>query len=127
MELYIAKVIGFYFIIVSIITMIRQKTIMPIMKDLVRNRSLVFVLGVFELVAGILLIMAYPVIAFNLEGFISFIGYILTIEGIFYLVAPKKYLKRCVASFNTRQWYLLGGAVGCVIGICLLAVGYGLF
>ena len=125
--LFIAKLLGLYFIIVSAICIFRRKSMIPVIRDLLRNRPLLIALATVELAAGLALVLVFPKIAMSLEGLISLVGYVLIIEGIMYYTAPQKLIRRFIESFNRPYWYVSGGILGLVYGIYLTGKGFGLF
>lgn len=126
MELFLAKLLGLYFIIVGSLILIRRKNVMPAVSDLLNNRGLIMVIGVLEIVAGLALVLAYPVLTLDLKGILAVIGYMMVIEGIVYLAMPYKKTQKMIKYFNKPWWYLSGGLVAVVIGVYLTLAGFGL-
>lgn len=126
MELFFAKFFGLYFLIVGAVMLIRRRSVMPAISELAKNRALILVLSVLEIAGGIGLILVYPRVSVGLEGLISLIGYILIIEGVFYLGAPTKVIKNLIGSFNKPVWFVLGGLLSVTLGIYLAKLGFGL-
>lgn len=127
MELFLAKVLGIYFIVVGLVVMLRRTSIMPAVNELLRSRSLLLVLGCIELIAGISLVVAYPVVDFSLVGALSLIGWMMTIESILYLALPSRHIRQLMLSFNKKFWYTGGGVAAVAIGSYLAGIGFGLW
>ena len=125
MELFIAKVIGLYFLIMGVLVILRRSAVMPAIADLAKNRGLVLALGAIELAAGLSLVVAYPVVGYSMTGLLSLIGYMLIVESILYFGFPMSSVRRIVSKFNRSEWYVGGGLVSIVLGGYLLASGFG--
>lgn len=127
MELYFAKLLGLYFIIMGVIMIVRRKAIVPTIGQLMGDRAILFVVAVVELAAGIGLVIAYPVPSLTIAGSISLVGYLMALEGIAYLLAPKKVIKTFVSWVNRSSWYWVYGSLAIGLGIALAGVGFGLW
>ena len=127
MELFLAKLLGIYLIVIGVMVYLRKKSVIPTMRELLKNRALLLVIGVIELAAGIALVLAYPFISWSLEGAFSIIGYSLIVESVVYLGAPAHVVQKVVGRFNKPLWYKLGAVLAVVVGAYLTGTGFGLF
>lgn len=125
-SLLLAKLFGMYFILMGGAVLIRRKSIMPAVNELARNRALIFVMGAIELAAGLALVVSYPTVNFTWMGIIAVIGWMLTIEGLLYIVMPVRAVQKFIRSFNKQEWYLAGGVLSLVAGAYLAGVGFGI-
>jgi len=125
MDLFFAKLFGLYFILVGAIVLVRRDTIMPVLRRFSQERAFLLILGVVEIAAGLGLILAFPGITFDLAGLISLIGYMLLVEGVIYLAAPAKSVRRMIGYFNRPTWYVVGGILSIVAGLYLARAGFG--
>jgi len=126
MELFLARLIGFYLLIVGLMVVFRKKAIMPAMADLGQHRGVLFAIGAIELAAGLSLAIAYPVVNVSLEGLFSLLGYIMIIESIIYFAFPAKALKKMIAKFSRPEWFIGGGLISIALGVYTLAFSFGL-
>ncbi len=115
---------GVYFLIVGIIVLIRRKALLPAVEGLGKDRALMMIVGAFELVAGIALALAYPVVSLGPIGLVSLIGYIMAIEGILYL-SGGSFIQKILRRFNTKRSFVIGGIVSIVLGAYLVGHGFG--
>ena len=121
METYLIQILGLYLVIVGALVLVTRRTLMPAIRDLGKNRGIMIVLGALEIIAGLALVLAYPVVEVSLQGLLALLGYVLIIEGVLYFAAPASVVKKIFTSFNKPYWYVLGG-ISCVIaGIYLLS------
>lgn len=126
METYLIQLLGLYLTIAGAITLLTQRTLMPALRDLAKNRGVLIVLGALELIAGLALVLAYPTVGFSVAGVLSLLGYVLIIEGILYFAAPNKLVKKMFATFNTPTWYVIGGLLSIAAGLYLTTLGFAL-
>lgn len=99
---------------------------MPTISELVKNRPLLFVVAIIELLAGLSIIINYPEVSMTLDGVVSLVGWMLVVEGVVYLALPARYVQKLIRSFNTPAWYVGGGLVSALLGAYLAAIGFGL-
>lgn len=126
MELFLAKVVGMYLLIVGCVVLARQRSIMPAISELAQSKALLMVLAFIELAAGLSLIVAYPTIDVSVAGLLALIGYIMVIEAIVYMALPSAKVRKMVGHFNRPAWYVSGGLASIVLGGYLVAISFGL-
>ena len=124
MDIFLIQMFGVYFLIVGIIVLIRRKALLPAVEGLGKDRALMMIVGAFELVAGIALALAYPVVSLGPIGLVSLIGYIMAIEGILYL-SGGSFIQKILRRFNTKRSFVIGGIVSIVLGAHLVGHGFG--
>lgn len=127
LELYFAKLLGLYFIIMGVIMLIRRKAMVPTIGQLMNDRAILFVVAVFELAAGIGLVIAYPIPSLTIAGSISMIGYLMAIEGVAYLAMPKKTIRAFTKWVNRSAWYWVYGLLAIALGVALAGAGFRLW
>lgn len=125
LELYFAKLLGLYFIIMGVIMLVRRKAMVPTIGQLMNDRAMLFVVAVVELAAGIGLVVAYPVPSLTIAGALSVIGYLMALEGIAYLTMPKRTIQAFSKWVNRSSWYWVYGAAAIALGGALAGVGFG--
>ncbi len=126
MELFLAKVLGVYFIIMGAIALFRRGAVMPAVSQLAANKPLILLLALIELFAGLSIVIAYPDVTFDYMGVITLIGWMLIVEGIIYLATPSKEVQKFIKQFNTPIWYTAGGVIAILLGVYLANVGFNL-
>lgn len=126
MEIFLAQLLGLYFIIVGAVVLVRRKSLMPAIDAMAANRPVLILLGVVELAAGLALAIVFPTVSLSVEGIISLVGYIMIAESITYLAAPSRSVRQIVRSFNTQAWYIAGGLLAILGGVYLAGTGFGI-
>lgn len=125
MDLYLVQILGLYLVIVGTIVLISNKSLLPAVRDIGKNRGLLLVIGAFEIIAGLAIVLAYPVVSLTVSGIVSLVGYVMVLEGILYFAAPTKLVKKLFTAFNKPQWFLVGGLLSILAGLYLSAIGFG--
>ena len=126
-SLYLAQLLGLYFIIAGLIVAGQQKSLMEAVRDFERNRALVLVVALVELVAGIAIVLGNPSFSYDWMGIITLIGAWMIVEAVLYFIMPFPMVKRFIRYFNRKPWYSAGSLVSVVIGVYLAGSGFGWF
>lgn len=123
-SLYLAQLLGMYFILVGLLMMFRQKFFIHAVRDFIDSRVLRFLVPIFELLAGIALVLAHNVWTWGFEGVVTVIGWVLIVEALFYLALPEKKVVKWLTAWNKSSVYLWGGALSILIGLLLAVKGF---
>lgn len=126
METYLIQLLGAYLVVAGAVVLLSRRTLVPAVRDLGKNRGVLVVLGALELIAGLALVLAYPTVSLSLPGVLSLLGYVLVLEGVLYIAAPNRLIKKVFASFDKPQWFIAGGLLSIVAGLYLATLGFGL-
>ena len=124
MDIFLAQLIGIYFVIVGVIVLTRGKALLPAVDNMGKDRLLLIMMGAIELVAGIAIVLAYPAVSLSPTGLIALVGYIMVIEGVLYLCGGK-FMQKVIRRFNTKRAYVIGGIVSIILGVYLIGYGFG--
>lgn len=126
MDLFLAQLFGLYFIIVGAAVLIRKRSLMPTMRELVNNTPVLLTIALLEIAAGLSIVLAQPQITADWMGIISAIGWMLLVEGVLYLTLPTKAVQKFAKNFSTPGWTMAGGVLALVAGGYLAYIGFGL-
>ena len=123
--MFLAQTLGLYFVILGALVILRQSSMLKVFSGLTKSPLALYMLALLELVAGIMLTVAYPQVGTDVPGILSIIGYMLIVEGIFYLGVPLGVSRKFISKFNTSSWYVAGGVASIAIGAYLAGMGFG--
>ena len=123
--MFLAQTLGLYFVILGALVILRQSSMLKVFSGLTKSPLALYLLALLELAAGIMLTVAYPTVGTDVPGVLSIIGYMLIVEGIFYLGVPLGLSRKFINKFNTSQWYVAGGVAAIALGSYLAGMGYG--
>lgn len=124
LSIYLAEVFGWYLAIVGFIFLWKRGQLMGAVQDMASRRSLVMVLSVIELLAGLFLVVKHNLWVADYRLVITLIAWAAIIEGAAYLIMSPKDFGRWVRSFNKPSWYSGSGLVALLLGIYLLIQVY---
>lgn len=86
---FLARVIGLYFLVISIIMFTDMQSFMMHIKGMLNSESLIFMTGFFTLILGILLIAGHNRWVMGRSLFITLFGWMVIIKGILLIIYPK--------------------------------------
>lgn len=123
----LSQVLGIYFIVGGIAIWRQRSCFIPVVGSFVEDRLLRFIIGSMEMIAGLFIVLTHNLWSTIPEAIISFVGWMMVIEGALYLLLSDSLLKKLIDSLNKPWWYTAGAILVFVVGLYLTAVGFGLF
>lgn len=127
LSIFLAQLLGLYFIIAGFIIMFRRKSLIPVVYEFGHNPALIFIIALVELIAGLAITIAHPIFAPDWRGIITLIGWLMILESVMYMMLPFSGMRRFIRLFNRSQWYISGGFISVALGAYLAVVGFGFF
>jgi len=124
--LLLAQFLGSFSIILALVVILRRKLVVHVLTDFLKNRTSAFIVGVLEVIAGLALVLNHSSWNGTLETVIGIMGWLLLIEGIFYLFVTKRILKNFIKYLDNVSAYYFFAVTYLVFGIYLVYVGFGL-
>ena len=124
--LFLSRLIGLYCILVALSMITRRQATLESVTALLHNPSMISILGVITLAAGLAMVLAHNIWSGGAPVVIvTLVGWITLIKGLFFLFLPPD----AEAGFFLRQlhyqelfyWY---GAVSLVLGVYLTYGGF---
>jgi len=124
---FLAQIIGFFFLVTGLSMIVRRKMMMEIFGDMIRHRALTYILGVVLLVFGYLIVANH-----NLWGgvggiIITILGWALVLESVMYLFFSKQTLSKMFGFLSNKDFYYVMSVAYFVLGGYLFGTGIGLF
>ncbi|KTD50555.1 Integral membrane protein (PIN domain superfamily) [Legionella rubrilucens] len=113
---FLAAVIGWYLVIVSLIVLLRQRLVAGIVSDILGQRALLFFMGLVSLVIGLLLVISHNVWVMSWPVIITLIGWLTLITGILRMAFPD-------VSLRMGQWWQRRPVAIIVITVIYLLIG----
>ncbi|PIR37999.1 MAG: hypothetical protein COV34_02840 [Candidatus Zambryskibacteria bacterium CG10_big_fil_rev_8_21_14_0_10_42_12] len=124
LSIFLSKIFGIWFLVIGIIFIWRRKTLMPVIEEFAGSRALLILIALLELFAGIALVTAHNIWEKDFRLVLTIISWWLVIEGVMYLMAPTKSIKKIFKRFNKPGWYISGSLLSIVLGVYLLNAGF---
>ena len=114
---YLERMPGSALAILSASMILRRRYFVTVFASFAEQRLLRAIMARAELLAGLFLIVAYPIRWPMPDAIISIIGYLAAIETTLYLLLPGLRIAVILAAFGHPRFYLVGGVVSLVIGL----------
>ena len=124
--LFLAQLLGSVSIILAVVIILRRKLIVHVFSEFVNNRALAFVVGILEVIAGLALVIKHFTWDSTLETAITIFGWLLLLEGIFYLFVTRRILRKVIKWLDNKSAYYFFALLYLVLGVYLAYVGFGL-
>ena len=124
--LFLSKLIGLYCILIALSMMTRRQATVETVTALLQNPSMMFIVGVITLAAGLAMVLAHNIWSGGaLVVVVTLVGWITLIKSLFFLFLPPE----LEAGFFLRQLhyqelFYVYGAISLVLGIYLTYGGF---
>jgi hypothetical protein len=101
-SIFLAKLLGPYFIIVAIGFLFNRKAYQKVMEDFCSNFALIYIGAIFALFFGLLVVLFHNVWAANWTVIITIFGWAGIIKGIWLIVLPNS-VSGFIAAFRRKS------------------------
>lgn len=122
--MFFAQLIGVYALVMGASMALRKKMLLGVFRDMVRERSVSYLLGVMILIIGLLLIFNHNAWTSTASKLITVLGWMVTAEGVAFLFVSEKQLKSGLAWLNKDNFYYTVTLGYLVIGCYLVYIGF---
>ena len=122
----LAQFLGLFSVILALSMLIRRKMVVHIMKGVLKNRATTYIIGMLEVIGGLLLVLNHAVWDSALTTAISVLGWLLLIEGVFSLFATQKFIKSIVKILDNYKAYYISSVLYFIFGVYLVYAGFSL-
>lgn len=124
LSLFLAKVIGWYFLIVGAFLLSRQLMVRSLIVDILANRALIFISGIITLILGLLLVLSHNVWVIAWPLVITIIAWMVLISGLIRLFLPEYAIQLGHWWLNKSSYLVVSAIINVLIGLFLLYKGY---
>ena len=124
LSVYLAKVIGLYFFVVSFGLLINGKNLKPILIDFLKSPPLVFLSGFLALIIGLLLITSHNIWVMGWPVLITIIGWLSLIKGVVRVICPQFVVTKVQKWIENDTFYYITCFIVLFIGLILIYYGY---
>lgn len=124
-SVFLARVIGLYFVIISLFMLIRHKSAASMLKDFATQRGVLLLNAIITLIIGILLVVSHNLWVADWRVVITIIAWLVLIAGIvrlFTIDATKSIVKWWLKHSDRL---IVAAIVYLIVGIYLLFVSMG--
>jgi vacuolar-type H+-ATPase subunit I/STV1 len=124
--IFLSKLIGLYCILVALSMMTRRQATVETVTALLQSPSMMLILGVITLAAGLAMVLAHNVWSGGaLAVVVTVVGWITMVKGLFFLfLPPEKEAGFFLVQLHYQQFFYLYGAISLVLGVYLTYSGF---
>lgn len=122
-SIFLAKVVGVYFIIMGLLALTSQKGVMN-MVDQLKDKANFLVLGFVTTLIGLLMVVSHSVWTTPHQIAISLIGWVSFIKGLIILFFPTKFFDEFIEMINKPALYSAFGVAALLVGFWLVYYGF---
>ncbi|WP_019217878.1 hypothetical protein [Legionella tunisiensis] len=121
---FLARVIGWYFVIISLYMLCCQQALKAIITDILGQRALMFFIGILTVVLGLLLVISHNVWVMGWPVIITLIAWLVLIGGVFRLINPELLTKIARKWLRNPAYLIIAAIIYLLIGLFLLYKAY---
>ena len=126
-SIFLAKLMGLYFIIAGLFILIKHKSLRQMTYALVQDTPSMFVASFFAIIMGLLLVLNHNIWTGGWTIIITIFSWIVLLKGLFMLFMPQRIALKMVKSFTERQnWYVVYGIIVLILGLYMASKGFGI-
>jgi len=123
----LAKVLGSYMVIGGVALLVRRRFFMSAFSSLVEDKASRFLLAAVDVLVGLLIINIHNDWSSLPAGIVTFVGWSALAKGVISMFLKDASLEKFAAAFRAKKWYLPEAIVVVVVGVYLVAFGFGWF
>lgn len=125
LTLFLAKLIGLFFLIVSVALALRKDEIVETSKEMLRDRGLLLIIGSGRVAVGLALALSHSIWTGGaLPIVVTLIGWLTLLRGLVVLFTPGERLTALFAATRFEQNYYAYVAIGFALGLYLTIAGF---
>ncbi|MBS0647929.1 MAG: hypothetical protein JSS10_01735 [Verrucomicrobia bacterium] len=121
-SIFLAKLIGLYFIIIGALCILRKRQMAMTGKELVSSKSALVVSAKISLLFGLVIAIDHTIWEYSWRGLITALGYLMILRGVMRYAFPNEVKK--MASKIPDEGYVLMSLIVLAIGIYLTYCGF---
>ena len=123
-SLFLAKLLGLYFLIIAAGVLLNFKTYRKVMEDLLKNSAFCYLAGVFALFFGLLIILFHNVWTADWRVIVTLMGWLGLVKGVWLTVFPNSVAKVITAHLKNQSLLVVRLVIIFFLGLILTAYGY---
>ena len=123
-SVFLARLLGPLLVAVGAGILINPKPFHTMASEVVRSVTLVYLFGLFDLAAGLAIVLTHNVWAANWRVLITLIGWLMLIRGTVRILAPETIMGFAAKVIRNKQIMPIAGGVTGVLGLVFCYYGY---
>ena len=124
--IFLSRLIGLYCIVIAISMMTRRQATVETMTALLQNPSMMLVVGIITLAAGLAVVLAHNIWSGGaLVVVVTLVGWITLIKSLFFLfLPPEMEAGLFLGQLQYRQLFYMYTTISLALGVCLTYGGF---
>jgi hypothetical protein len=123
--IFLARLIGLFCLVVSAVMFLHKQAMVEMLTAMVRDRPLLFILGMLGSLAGLAMVLAHNVWSGGaLPIVVTLFGWILLIRGTILLLLPPDTLASLIDSLPFERLFYFSAGITLVVGLYLTYAGF---
>ena len=124
--LFLSRLIGLYCILVALSMVTRKQATLESVRAVLRDPSMMFILGAIMLVAGLAMVLAHNIWSGGvLAVIVTLVGWMTLIKSLFFLfLPPEMEAGFFLGQLHYRQLFYMYTAISLVLGVYLTYGGF---
>lgn len=122
--LFLAKFFGIVMLVLGLVSVIRNQLIQKWVTKALRQPSTFFLVGVFEFMAGLLVVLSHQQWGSFTAGLVSLIGWLMLLESVLYLTLPKASLVHLLGRMERPPMIIATAIISIGLGVVLTLSGF---
>lgn len=118
--MFLATVIGWYLVIVSLFTLFRYEHVKLVTAEILEQRGLFFIVAIITLILGLLMVVSHNIWVMGWPVVITIISWLVLVSGLIRLLCPDTSHKMAQTFMNHPVRMKIATFVFLVIGLILL-------
>lgn len=121
---FLASLLGWYFVILGLLLILRRDIVVNAMRDLIGQPALMFFVGVITLMIGLLMALSHNIWVMSWPVIITIFAWLILIGGLFRLFFPDTVYKIWEKTIDKPKKLIICGIITLIIGLFLLYGAY---
>ncbi len=121
-SVFLAKLLGLYFLILSIICLFRKRQVQAAAKDMTASKGTLAVSAEISLIFGLVIVIDHSIWEYSWQGLITLIGYLMIVKAIMRFAFPNTVKKLVSKLMGSGYWVAL--IIMIAIGVYLSYCGF---
>ena len=122
---FLAQFMGAFVIIMGTSMLFRRRLVTSVFDEVFSSRAITYIVGILEVIGGVLIVLSHNIWSGSLATAVTILGWLLLIEGVIYLVASSRFLKKIALRFHNKKAYYTFAVFYILIGIYLMYASFG--
>lgn len=121
---FIAKILGIYLLIISIAMLIHMHQFSSLISSLINNESLMFIIGCFTLILGLLIIISHNVWQWNWRVLVTIVGWCAFLKGLSIILFPYAVDQLSILFIQNLSFEYIAACIDLTLGLVLTYFGF---